>query len=605
MNSLLLLEERHFSMRMYSLALLLAAVACQDAISPPTPQPAPMAGFGSTLGPNTSQTPPASRFGLDSIFVTHGPAGLVLTAVIRAKSASPGAIVRFALPDLELDSLYDAHAIPARGDFALRNTLLRRVTLRASEASRFICHLGPIPDGYYRVVVSVFGDSAASDGASGAAASQIHFGSWLFVAGGMAQFTDVFDPAMIPEGMRVRPGRFRPQAIGHGTATGSIAPRASATVSPGPRRMLWYDYSNSQSPVARALAGVPVLFEEFDEYENQGYATAPTYTDADGYFSSPCAPNQNFTIRGQADLRGGGVNMWDYVATTFREYYGECDADLAPYVADRSDLAYSFEEMRQIVSASRSRFPARGDVLLRVRPIGYAGGRYLKEGDWYETSTLYADLIEIDASVVYGAEGSFVKAHEYGHAVLHRALGGYAATTCNSRSFTSLENFHCTWVEGFATFHGVVTREVESGRYGTMVRNRGDDANTVPAGVAGRQELQIASFLYDLVDPALDEPHDAVQVPYQYLTSIIMSCRSFADQVSSNSASPGVNANGVVDRLLCMEQQIDNSRFESDFGVHYAWFTENVAEPPDLCRGRVRALWEWNLANVSVVPVCG
>ncbi|MBW7934119.1 MAG: hypothetical protein H3C62_11045 [Gemmatimonadaceae bacterium] len=451
----------------------------------------------------------------------------------RALIGSRAAIRRIALPDLEMAKLSDWETVKIRTETELPAAVRTSRALAGGEIDRVVTSVVIPREGYYRIVASVFGDSLDAKVHNGhPVQDRVHVERWVYVAESGGTVTATFDPTVLPADIQARPGPSRPKRarttgrrLVASTEEAATAGLRSSLTEPATRQVTYYDYDNPQNPVVRPLANVSVYQEEFDQYEYRSYGGSWTTTDANGEFTANCAPLDYYTIRGRVELRGGGVQMGEPTATYWEEYFGDCYEVRGPYGATTNANAFVFSQMREIVAASRAALPARGDVLVEV-VNGLAVSRYLKDQPWGPYGN--SDKIEIagDGSNagVYGPYGAFVQAHEYGHAVHHRALGGYPSPDCGGgHTFGSVENYGCAYVEGVADFLAAATRPIQMQYYFGYMQNR----DFFTTGVAGRQEIQVAALLLDLLDTANDESHDQVSYPLSYLGAVITSCRVF------------------------------------------------------------------------------
>jgi hypothetical protein len=219
-----------------------------------------------------------------------------------------------------------------------------------------------------------------------------------------------------------------------------------------------------------------------------------------------------------------------------------------------------------------------------------------------------------DADHVWGPLGIFVAAHEYGHAVHERALGGnVAGGQCPSPHYIDgAHNLQCAYSEGFANFHAVATRRADlrnegesdwaieqNFNYPGWVYEHGSPVS--PSTDGSIIEGAVAAFLYDLVDApdwpdspfnTADGDDDSVTFPGSYLADIIRTCNVLY--------SSWTRADGIDHLIYCLEQQVDPAvtgsqmyfptRSSDPFNQ-----TEAAAEPPGWSVAVIRALWTRNL----------
>lgn len=579
--------------------LLVAVSACRDA-------PTTAAGISNAgRGVNTVSSPDSGglqaqpQFDLNLTIRGSLRPGepVIVEMTTRALVGSHAAVRRIALPDLEMAKLSGWETVKIRTGTELPAAVRTSRALAGGEIDRLVASLVIPREGYYRIVASVFGDSLDAKTYNGRPVQdRMHVERWVYVAENGGAVTATFDPTVLPEGIQARPGpsrlkrsRTMGRRLASTTEEAVTAGVRSSLLEPVTRQVTYYDYDNPQNPVVRPLANVSVYQEEFDQYEYRSYGGSWTTTDANGEFTAICAPLDYYTIRGRVELRGGGLQMGEPTATYWEEYFGDCYEVRGPYGATTNANAFVFSQMREIVAASRAELPARGDVLVEV-VNGLGISYYLKEQPWGPYGN--SDIIKIAGDGanqgVYGPYGAFVQAHEYGHAVHHRALGNYQSSDCGSgHTLGSVESYGCSYVEGVADFLAAVTRPTQMQYFLGYIQNR----DFFTTGVAGRQEIQVAAFLLDLSDAANDESHDQVSYPLPYIGAVIQTCRVFDGDIWV--------WNGGDYLAECFEQGLSSSDHATFFPNRIVLsFAENAAEPANWCKAGIRRVWKWNMGGV-------
>ncbi|MBW7934527.1 MAG: hypothetical protein H3C62_13170 [Gemmatimonadaceae bacterium] len=455
--------------------------------------------------------------------------------------------------------------------------------------------------GYYRVVASVFGASQDEKFVNGQpVVDQVHVERWVYVSDSGGSVTNHFDARLFPDTLQPRPGllrakrtrRLRPRLAALSAADeAAVAGGARKSVlDPVARQITYIDYSTQPSPIVRPLAYAPVYQEEFDQYEYRSYGGSWTSTDANGEFTPLCAPVDYYTIRGRVELRGGGIVMDQPYYTGWEEYYGECYQARAPFMETDNASAFVFSQMRGIVAASRAGLPARGDVQVAVR-YGINLSAYQYE---YDRIEIAGDGPNV---ATYSDYGAFAQAHEYGHAVHHRALGDYVHGACGpGHNWGTVESFACAYSEGFASFHAAMTGPpARLSSYVGVMQSR----SYFQTGVAGLQEVQIAALLLDLVDAANDESHDQVSYPLSYVGAVMASCEAQVDGVWSRAGGDYL--------AQCFEQGLSTTDRVAYFPTRpVSAFRESATEPANWCKGGVRRVWIWNMGgNLEAPAPCG
>ncbi len=228
------------------------------------------------------------------------------------------------------------------------------------------------------------------------------------------------------------------------------------------------------------------------------------------------------------------------------------------------------------IEKSRSLFPARTAVTVLVNPSRSLGGGV--NGCWYLVS---ADAITVvdgrsgRLGCLWGRWGSFVFAHEYGHALHHQSLGGLHPidADCAVHYAYTEESMVCAYQEGWADYHALRTEpeyntpgyhynsaeDYEKNRgikydslgHASYVEfTRAPDPNGDRAD-GSRYHGEITAFFYDLFDPA-NETHDLLELDVGAVTDVMASCRVTRDTVT-------VAPSGIDHLIWCLEARVDTA----------------------------------------------
>jgi hypothetical protein len=201
--------------------------------------------------------------------------------------------------------------------------------------------------------------------------------------------------------------------------------------------------------------------------------------------------------------------------------------------------------------------------------------------------------------------GSFVAAHEYGHAFHEKTLDGNVGSgSCPSPHFLDTEsNLRCAFSEGFANYTGGATRP-DLGSYYFQDYMEGDRAfpgcaereSTHPYDCIGGTSYEgsliegaYAAFLYDLTDSAV-ESHDAISGPGSYVADLVRSCNVYY-------VNEGYwrRANGPDEMAYCAENAINPDGYFTPRGSVPLAYSESAVEPGDWSPSRVHSGWTWNM----------
>lgn len=309
----------------------------------------------------------------------------------------------------------------------------------------------------------------------------------------------------------------------------------------------------------------------------------------------PCAPTNYYTIRYSIrfvdnDIRFDIANWEQNI-----DYYEDCGQQFD--VGVWSVAGFVFTQMKTVIARSRQMLGySRGSIWIHLRDVpGDDLSYYTKDYPYMGDDRITIDVAGYGAAV-FDAYGAYVHAHEYGHALHWRSLGGYPApwfsSLCDGHTLNppSLEDWDCAYVEGFADYHAARVMRTEGGSYSNVVAN-----NPYPhVTPGGRYEIHPASFLFDLADgPAGDESFDDAAYGDSYVATVIKSCNVFA--------GVWTRPDGIDGFVACFEQT-PNTTFP---GRSFSGFTEEATEPPSWCRAQVRRIWKANMFDDTGPIACG
>ena len=309
-----------------------------------------------------------------------------------------------------------------------------------------------------------------------------------------------------------------------------------------------------------------------------GYEANTTINGGNLFPCSPNDPDEYLVFR--AELSSGAVSMPEAdpsteVIATNREcgleyYFLETDA---PYTQVFLNLSRSAAAARSVFAAGRPSIEVVID-----------GGSWMASSR-YSPSGSGGERISIIPADVWDEYGTFVQAHEYGHAFHQRVWGGIVGGCSGSHQIDQPSSLGCAYSEGIADFFSFVTMPTTwmARNYSGVTATYGTDRSTT--------EVHVASFLTRLVDSPSDpaRPWDRVQFPGRYVGETIRTC-------TTNGVSP-VRADGIDRLIYCLERGVDPR-------IRDAYFTSRlnasrittqasaVDAPAGWSRAAVRTLWE-------------
>ena len=260
--------------------------------------------------------------------------------------------------------------------------------------------------------------------------------------------------------------------------------------------------------------------------------------------------------------------------------------DIAQTVNDNS-VAGVFMHISRAIVGSRAQFQPITRGPLNVKVDGSTNISAYSAG---------SDEITIAASgsnnAVWGGYGVFTAAHEYGHALHEKALGGiFHAQNCPSggHQYGVSTNGGCAFAEGFADYHGTVAVLASGGLYSyweSAVLNHATNRDP-STGNPSQDELPIASFLYDLSN----------QLGTQFVAGTVRDCRlTYFYSVTPGSGTTISNqrAGNSSGLTWCFERQVDSGADNYYFGTEL-WtpigFQSSTAPPTNWSQPLVRQSW--------------
>jgi hypothetical protein len=469
--------------------------------------------------------------------------------------------------------------------------------------------------GYYMVVASVLQRSDEPPVADGQLVQNVaHEVIWLWIDENGGRVTREFDRSLFPAGTRPQPGplsskqqrpRMRPGRSNNASSAGEDRPLSSmSTTASYPSQVdlqvtYWHQDSAKYVPLARAMA----KYVRYDSYGN--YCDQETVSTAfDGSVQVPCLldrqglPSGSYEV--QVYTRSGTVqvNNPNFVSHFWGDFTWDCGYPVEVFA--ESNASHVFTNMNRTISASEAFFSYRrpfievdlvSDSISGYCPVSGFGGKcnradYLRIGT--HTSQTYGPQ-------VWGTNGVFVQAHEYGHAFHEKALGGFYRyySGCGYHRWSQPTSLKCALIEGFASYYAVATRRQATGyEYAVEINFY------YPGGDGSIVEGPVASFLYDITDSnlwgvgtpggQLDEAHDNVAYSGSSVADVIASC-----QVKQDEA--WIYNDGTDHLVYCFERQVD-----PDITRSSTYFSTRNPDPTEQNQSgspttAVRALWLKNL----------
>jgi hypothetical protein len=532
---------------------------------------------------------------------------ITLTATVQAALPAREAQVWIILPELEAERILGRvgdRRRPVNVELP-RAIEVRQGLARGARFSLTATVIVPEP-GIYRAIAGVATRSREPVVDSGAYVQNVRYDErWFVVDSAGGRIVERYDDVLLPTGTQSGAGRFSLKATvgAPGTDAAEAPPTGGlAIVVPPPdggpaTYTVTTSYYNSDALRFESLPYIGYILDRHEHSpEGWTYAVQAGNADSTGTIVLPCPATASSSYR--ITLRYLVPDVFHLHPDTARiqeTLTNLCgisggSSTLAMSV-DRDSVARIFVNLKATVPASRAFFGRqRGGIQVDFNPADPIS--------FYLTSD---DKIRINRDATFSDYGVFVVAHEYGHAMHEKALGGipFSGGACPSSHYLELSSvtLGCAFREGFADFHGAVTRGTAAGRLYDIVTS--NYYGTLPGSNDGSVfETSVAKFLYDLTDGSSNnEPWDRAQYPGSYVGSVIKSC--------SVQAGIWAPADGVDHLAYCFEQQVDPSVRLSFFPTRAAPPTaesQSAVTPATWSRDDIRALWLRDLYNQSPPP---
>jgi len=438
--------------------------------------------------------------------------------------------------------------------------------------------------GYYRIVVAAEAPDESIVLSSGEYVQNAAYTEvWVLIDENGGGVTSTYDPSVFADSVVPLPGPREARRRKGDKVDATVSMSTLSTLTPG----MVTGYAMYHHPLTGEVLPVEGLTMQswlYDSYEGQDYDAYSMYSGPDGYFEFYCPTEERHQLNIEAQFRSSAITKYP-AAGSYQFWWWDCVDGADASFNFIPHEAHAFLTFNRVALASRSLFGAsRSAVNLRFSTSG--SSYYSRSSAWGPWGDV--DHIQMNTNSVFGAWGSFVQAHEYGHAAHHRALGDFPSlpSSCESHSFTSLEAPSCAFVEGFADYHAVATLGSETGQLANLENN-----SYYVSGVDGsRLEHSVAAFLWDLTDPA-NEPHDAIQYPGSYITAIFKTC-----DVAGQSTGY-FDRSSIEHVIYCLERNVDVSVRPLFTGrlFNIVFQRESAIEPPTWNLAAIRALWRRNL----------
>ncbi len=232
-----------------------------------------------------------------------------------------------------------------------------------------------------------------------------------------------------------------------------------------------------------------------------------------------------------------------------------------------------------------------------IKHFGHSRGRIKwklsDEGGGYNG---ILDKITLPWNYAGGGYFRWVAAHEYGHALHHKALGGIwsPSPNCSPHYLDSISSYRCALKEGFADYAGTVG----SGYYENCFEHFGTtqayrySCRNFSHDRKPEIEGWVAAFFMDLIDDE-EEEGDYTEYSGLYVAQVFKTCEK------KHGRLPWYKRKRVSDIVWCMENAVTPSVHEEVFPrVSMPSAVRRDADEPDNWRfSDFRLTWRKNLSK--------
>jgi len=423
---------------------------------------------------------------------------------------------------------------------------------------------------------------------------------WLWIDEKGGQVTEHFEEDRFPDDVRIQPGPFvtkdaasRWQVTREGQTVSGPAPNSGSAL----LNVTYLDpVDGDHKPLRDARVDVAI----YDGYEDRVVGGGTLWTDDNGEVLVNCEQDDPvYEVQISIITENADVVVYEQEDSKQARYLEDPPCGSTVPVDAYSSTSHVFSRMNITIDRSENFFQ-RSRSKIPVNLSFTEGSFYRREG-WGGGDPLYGgDYIVINESDsrFSNPAGNRIIAHEYGHALHDKELGGNEGG-CDGEDhyLNGALSLPCAYSEGFAQYHASVTIDNDNPFISEIEDNvyypaSPENSASGPLDDGSIIEGAVAAFLHDLTDPA-NETHDQVDYPGEYVAEIIETC--------TVSASLSQRANGVDHLIACFQQSIPNYSIYFPNRVNPpSDFQEGASEPSGWDAGDIDLLWKTNLYDEYV-----
>ena len=391
------------------------------------------------------------------------------------------------------------------------------------------------PKGYYHLLVEIDTDAPAGELNDPYVHDDVHFERWMLVTDTGGRLTLEFDESVFADSMAPVPGPFR-NKIGRGSAGQAAADDLGMDA--GGYVYMRVRYLSGSRRYLPAVGGYAHAAQWHNSDHTDGpYNRQSANVGSSGIVAFSCPP-AGYHLKGAVDLPSTALIEGTGFSGYWEADHNEC-GDTIDAEGPRTKYV-PWRNLKEVTSRISSHFSFSS--VPRVAWI---------VGDDVEVSRYVPDIHRIEfASDSYHSK--WVAAHEYGHAVHEKKLGGLWPVESSCYEFHAIwgaSGYRCALQEGFADY---------SANIGVKVTPLTADFEHPPGDAPSpRTEGYVAAVFWDLIDSA-NEGGDETTYSASSVSAAFRSCRV-------RVGGTWRKRNNVSDFIWCMENRIDSEVHGDEF----------------------------------------
>lgn len=421
--------------------------------------------------------------------------------------------------------------------------------------------------GYYHVALSGFTFGPPSD-LGPFLVDDVYQQVWMFISDRGATLTDMFDEAVFPEGTRRVAGPILARDIGGGAGDAAYsAPPDTARRRYVYTSVTYYTGSEYEPAVGATITGAYV-----HRRSGSSHGRTTQMVPESGIVRWTC-PGSNVNLEGSSRVPATRyVREGEWKLNDFWDVErSECGDTIQ--VPGKRYVYMPWHHLNESAALIQDHFDYdRGKVKWRVRVA--------------ERSSSYSSFWDRITFNHAGVGSRWTAAHEYGHAIHAKALGGMWSTdNCREHSVFRVSSYTCAFSEGFADYAGDIGAPDD-----TYLADGWENFSTWDTGTKGKIEGYVAALFHDLIDDE-NETDDETSYSANYVATVFKSCYVRAPFGRSR------HRNDVSDFVWCLENRVDADVHDAHFpGITAPGsVSERATEPSDWNADDIRLTWLLNL----------